>query len=139
VTGTSVQAAEQVGLPAARLDQCEKRMAERRRVGRHLGFSTFANPAWDMLLDLYRAALRGHDISISSLTLASNVPATTARRCIEAMEADKLVSYRPDPTDRRRTYVAITYLGFEAMNQVFDETTSCAENVQLLRDVAKRL
>lgn len=110
-------------LRSARLDQCEKRIAERRSIGRHLGFAIFANPAWDMLLDLYRATLLGNEIAISSLALASNVPATTARRCIAAMVSDQLVSYRPDPADRRRVYVAITAAGVEALNQVFDDLT----------------
>lgn len=118
-----LQTAREIALPKARLDECEKRIAERRSVGRHLGFLTFANPAWDMLLDLYRAALLGHDISISSLTLASNVPATTARRCIASMVADKLVSYRPDHADRRRVYVAITSAGADALTHVFDDLT----------------
>ena len=115
------KAAGRVALRGSLLIQCEKRIAERRSVGRHLGYSIFANPAWDMLLDLYRAALRQEQISISSLALASNVPATTARRCIDSMLADKLVRYRPDPTDRRRVFIAITSSGFEALTKIFDD------------------
>lgn len=120
MTGSPQQTARAFALPETHLDACEKRIAERRSVGRHLGFSICANPAWDMLLDLYRAALLGQDISISSLALASHVPATTARRCIASMVAAKLVVFRPDPADGRRIYVAITPAGFEALTHIFD-------------------
>jgi len=121
VAGSSQPTARAFALPETNLVACEKRIAERRSVGRHLGFSICANPAWDMLLDLYRAALLGQDISISSLALASHVPATTARRCIASMVAAKLVVLRPDPADGRRIYVAITPVGFEALTHIFDD------------------
>ena len=103
-----------------RLSQCEQRICERRDIGRHLGFDIFSNPAWDMMLDLYRAYLRGQEISISSLALASNVPATTARRSIAAIVEAKLAYYRPDPTDRRRVHIEITPRAVEKLEQIFD-------------------
>jgi len=103
-----------------RLSQCEQRICERRDIGRHLGFEIFSNPAWDMMLDLYRAFLLGQQISISSLTLASNVPATTARRSIAAIVEAKLAYYRPDPTDRRRVHIEITPRAVEKLELIFD-------------------
>ena len=102
------------------MSQCEQRICERRDIGRHLGFDIFSNPAWDMMLDLYRAYLRGQEISISSLALASNVPATTARRSIAAIVEAKLAYYRPDPTDRRRVHIEITPRAVEKLEQIFD-------------------
>jgi DNA-binding MarR family transcriptional regulator len=104
----------------ARLGQCETRIAERRCVGKILGFDLFANPAWDMLLDLYRASLLEREISISSLALASNIPASTARRCIRRLIAANLIAAHADPTDGRRIYVAITSHGVASLDQVLD-------------------
>lgn len=103
------------------LGQCEQRIMERRSIGRHLGFNIFANPAWDMILDLYRSLLSGHEVSISSLALASNVPPTTARRSIAAMVKADLALYQPDPSDRRRIYVKITPTGVQALRRVFHD------------------
>ena len=42
----------------------------------------FADPVWDMLLDLYAAHHENRLVSVSSLCIASGVPATTALRWI---------------------------------------------------------
>lgn len=104
-----------------RLHRCERRIAERKCIGKYLDIATFANPAWDMLLDLYRAALSRQKISISSLALASNVPPTTARRCIRTLIKAQLITRQPDPTDGRRIYLTITASGCAALDQIFDE------------------
>lgn len=72
------------------------------------GRGMFADPAWDMLLDLLAARLDERRVSISSLCIASAVPPTTALRWIKHLEAKNLVERRSDPGDGRRIYVALT-------------------------------
>src|SRR3546814_11460790 len=59
----------------------------RRLRDRYFDGDLFADPAWDMLLDLYLAAERNtRPVSISSLCIASAVPAPTALRWIKTFE-----------------------------------------------------
>ncbi len=68
----------------------------------------FADPAWDMLLDLFAARLEGLTVSVSSLCIAAAVPPTTALRWITAMTDAGLLMRREDPSDRRRAFVTLT-------------------------------
>lgn len=67
----------------------------------------FADPAWDILLDLFVADLAGKNISISSACLASGVPPTTALRWLKRLEEKDLIERIPDPFDGRRVYVRL--------------------------------
>lgn len=67
----------------------------------------FADPAWDILLDLAAARAERIKVCVTSLCIAAGVPATTALRWIGQMvEADLLVRVS-DPHDRRRAYIAL--------------------------------
>jgi DNA-binding MarR family transcriptional regulator len=61
-----------------------------------------------MLMDLLRAAERRRKISVSSLTLASRVPATTALRQIALLKSRAMIETEPDPFDKRRVHVRLT-------------------------------
>ena len=79
----------------------------------------FADPAWDMLLELYACELGQQRISISSLCVGAAVPATTALRWISTLEQEKLIERRPDPTDGRRFFIQLTREGRDAMDGFF--------------------
>ncbi|RSV36392.1 hypothetical protein CA234_18520 [Sphingomonas sp. ABOLE] len=68
----------------------------------------FADPAWDMLLDLFAAELEHRQISVSSLCIAAAVPPTTALRWIGTLNEAGLFDRRADPNDRRRAYIALS-------------------------------
>jgi len=68
----------------------------------------FADPAWDMLLDLYAAELEHRQISVSSLCIAAAVPPTTALRWIGTLNEAGLFDRKADPSDRRRAYIALS-------------------------------
>jgi hypothetical protein len=91
----------------------------RSRRGAFLPPSLFADPAWDMLLDLFMAHLSQVRISISSLCVASNVPTTTALRWLKVMQDRGLVERRSDPLDARRHFIDLTPTGVEAMTGYF--------------------
>jgi hypothetical protein len=75
----------------------------------------FADPAWDMLLDLFASHLEGRRVSVSSLCIAASVPPTTALRWISTMHDAGLFERQADPSDRRRAYIALSAQGIESM------------------------
>ena len=68
----------------------------------------FADPAWDMLLDLMAARLEGNRVAVSSLCIAAAVPATTALRWIKALTDRGLFIRSADPEDGRRVYIELS-------------------------------
>ena len=80
----------------------------------------FADPSWDMLLDLYAARLERQPVSVSSLCIAAAVPATTALRWIKTMTEAGLFVRESDPNDGRRIFIALTQPTFESMGRYFE-------------------
>jgi hypothetical protein len=68
----------------------------------------FADPAWDMLLDLMAARLEDNRVAVSSLCIAAAVPATTALRWIKALTDRGLFVRSADPQDGRRVYIELS-------------------------------
>jgi len=68
----------------------------------------FADPAWDLLLDLFACANEGKQVTVSGACIAANVPASTALRWLSRIESRGLIARRPDPADGRRTYLELT-------------------------------
>lgn len=68
----------------------------------------FADPAWDLLLDLFACANEGKQVTVSDACIAANVPASTALRSLSRIERRGLIARRPDPADGRRTHLELT-------------------------------
>lgn len=81
----------------------------------------FADPAWDMLLDLTAARAEHTRVSVTSLCIASGVPPTTALRWIGQMIDAGLFERIEDDTDRRRSFIALTEKAADAMARYFAE------------------
>ena len=79
----------------------------------------FADPAWDMLLDLLAARLEQERVSVSSLCIASAVPPTTALRWIRTLTDKGIVHRQADPHDGRRVFIALTDDTAEALTRWF--------------------
>lgn len=73
-----------------------------------IGGGLFSDPAWDMLLDLFAAAGEGRRVSVSSLCLASGVPASTAHRWLQALAKGGAIRRHEDLRDRRRVFVELS-------------------------------
>jgi hypothetical protein len=80
----------------------------RRLRGQHFMPELFADPAWDILLDLSAARIDGRMVAVSSLCIAAAVPATTALRWITQMTEQALLVRHPDPSDGRRVFIGLS-------------------------------
>lgn len=74
----------------------------------HFGSDLFADPAWDMLLDLTAARGERKRVSVTSLCIAAGVPATTALRWIAQMTEQGLFVRVDDRADRRRAFIDLS-------------------------------
>ena len=81
----------------------------------------FADPAWDMLLDLLQAEIAQLRVPVSSLCIAAAVPATTALRWLKTLTDRGLFLRRADPHDGRRVFVELSPTASLAMRRYFAE------------------
>jgi len=79
----------------------------------------FADPAWDMLLDLTAAHSEGQQVCVSSLCIAAGVPATTALRWIGQMVEQGIFTRVEDRNDKRRAFIALSDASLDGMARYF--------------------
>ena len=84
------------------------------------GRDLFADPAWDIMLDLFAAGLERHEVSVSKTCHAAGVPPTTALRWIGALVDRGLVVRQADGRDRRRIYIRLTDKAADQLTAYFD-------------------
>jgi hypothetical protein len=80
----------------------------RRMRGDFLPPDLFADPAWDMLLDLMASRLEKKRVAVSSLCIAAAVPPTTALRWIKMLTDSGLFVRTADPQDGRRVFIELS-------------------------------
>jgi hypothetical protein len=68
----------------------------------------FADPAWDMLLDLLLARLERRTVAVSSLCIAAAVPPTTALRWIKRLTEEGIFIRTADQRDGRRVFIDLS-------------------------------
>jgi hypothetical protein len=95
----------------------------RQRRARDAAFpaGTFADPAWDILLDLFASDLEGRRVSVSSACIAAAVPPTTALRWIRKLVEDGVLTRVQDPNDGRRVYLSLSEAAWQRMDQWVSE------------------
>ena len=96
-------------------------IAQRQLRARFFDPELFADPAWDILLDLTAARAEHARVSVTSLCIASGVPPTTALRWIGQMTEAGLLERVEDESDRRRAFIALTDAAADAMARYFAE------------------
>lgn len=79
----------------------------------------FADPAWDMLLDLTAARAEHERVSVTSLCIASGVPPTTALRWIAQMVELGIMVRVKDDADKRRAFIALSDKAADGMARYF--------------------
>ena len=113
-------------IPAASGEAVRNVIRARRLRARFFDQKLFADPAWDMLLDLLQAEIAQHRVPVSSLCIAAAVPATTALRWIKTMTDEGLFQRRADPHDGRRVFIELAPGASLAMRRFFAEVGSHA-------------
>jgi DNA-binding MarR family transcriptional regulator len=98
----------------------------RRLRARYFSEELFADPAWDMLLDLLQAEITQLRVPVSSLCIAAAVPATTALRWLKTMVAKGIFVRRADPHDGRRVFVELAPDASYALRRYFGEVGQVA-------------
>jgi len=93
----------------------------RRLRTRYFADHLFADPAWDMLLDLLQAEIAQLRVPVSSLCIAAAVPATTALRWLKTMVEEGIFLRRADPHDGRRVFVELAPETSNALRRYFAE------------------
>lgn len=106
-------------LPDPRL--VRQMIRNRQQRARFFDRELFADPAWDMLLDLTAARAEHTRVSVTSLCIASGVPPTTALRWIGHMTEAGLLERIEDETDRRRAFISLSDKASAAMAAYFAE------------------
>lgn len=94
----------------------------RRKRDVYFGADLFADPAWDILLEVYALELVGERGAISQICKAARVPATTALRWIERLESRGLLVRQPHPVDKRISLLGLSSGATAAMNEYFSNT-----------------
>ncbi len=106
-------------LPEARV--VRKILRQRQLRARFIEGDLFADPAWDMLLDLAAARVEGKQVSVTSLCIAAAVPPTTALRWIGQMVEAGLFRRVLDDNDRRRAFIELTEKAVDSLGRYFGE------------------
>lgn len=96
----------------------------RRLRSRYFDEDLFADPAWDMMLDLLEAELSGRRVAVSSLCVGASVPPTTALRWIKTMTDKQMFIRRDDPLDGRRVFIELAPHTSLALRRYFVDAAS---------------
>ena len=110
-----------VDVPPISGDIVRQVIRARRLRSRFFDADLFADPAWDMLLDLLQAEIAQLRVPVSSLCIAAAVPATTALRWLKTMTDQGIFLRRADPHDGRRVFVELSPYASGAMRRYFAE------------------
>lgn len=104
--------------PSMNLSDCVRRLENERRQKHHFFPEHVVwDPAWPLLVELYRCRLIGFDASVTGLAVSVDVPSATGRRWIDEFERCDLATRLPSAKDRRTTLVCMTDNGFDRMSR----------------------
>ena len=97
------------------VERVRSHMKLRRPRDRILPGGLFAEPSWDILLDLYVAHQADKPLSVSAVCTIPGVPPTTALRHVKHLVDRGYVVRQPSPNDGRRVYL---HLASDMMRQI---------------------
>ena len=121
-----VEQSQEGDLPAVSAETVRSVIRARRLRSRYFSEELFADPAWDMLLDLLQAEIAHLRVPVSSLCIAAAVPATTALRWLKTMVHQGIFIRRADPHDGRRVFVELAPESSQALRGYFAEVGQVA-------------
>lgn len=113
--------AQSADVPAPDPHFVRKVIAARQARAKFFDADLFADPAWDMLLDLTAAEGEDERVSVTSLCIAAAVPATTGLRWIKQLVDCGVFERVCDPNDKRRAFIGLSAQSSKAMARYFAE------------------
>jgi hypothetical protein len=122
----AIEATVSGDLPPISAETVRSVIRARRLRSRYFSEELFADPAWDMLLDLLQAEIAHLRVPVPSLCIAAAVPATTALRWLKTMVSQGLFVRRADPHDGRRVFVELAPEASNALRRYFAEVGNVA-------------
>lgn len=117
---------EDEGVPEVSVATVRTVIRARQLRARYFEAELFADPAWDMMLDLLEAELSHRRVAVSSLCVAAAVPATTALRWIKTMVEKGVFVRHSDPLDGRRIFIELSPEASVAMRRYFGQVAAPA-------------
>jgi DNA-binding MarR family transcriptional regulator len=84
------------------------------------GGDLFADPAWEILIELYIEQAGNRRVMVSNACIAAQVPTTTGLRWLDRLFRTGLITRMHDGFDRRIVYVALSEGGLERMEVALD-------------------
>jgi DNA-binding MarR family transcriptional regulator len=117
---SSLDAIERRTVDAANMFRATEAILRRSR-DRHFPSGYFADVAWDILLDLDKAARDGRQYAVTDIGVEAKAPLTTVLRYLGKLEQDGYLERISDTKDKRRSFVRLTDFGQSIMNAIFDE------------------
>lgn len=125
---TARRAEPAVGLPQQELNRRQpsvdelqsfaaRIMKDRQSRSKFFDPQILSGPAWDILLDLAAAGLKGEPVPTSSACASTQVPLSTALRHVNQLVEAGLVKREADPGDRRRTLLELEPHALELMTR----------------------
>lgn len=109
--------AREKGIAVARRMYKFRRRREE-RFSQLFGFGLFADPAWDLLLDLYIHSAEAQEVSVSSACLGAAAPETTALRYVGELERMGLIERHRHAADKRVQLVRLTSKALVLMDEM---------------------
>lgn len=97
----------------------------RSRADRKMYFAPqlFSDPAWDMLLSLYAAALEQKALTVSRLSEAAGVGLSTVQRWLRALEGQGMI-VRATAGDSDEEVIGLSEKGWLAADSYFENLSS---------------
>lgn len=106
------------------LEEARRLWRSRRERERIFGAVLAADPAWDILLDLFIARGEGRKVTVRSASAATSVPEATVLRCIAHLVEAKLLARQPHPADPDNIYLMLTDRAMEMMSEYLAGTST---------------
>jgi hypothetical protein len=112
---------EPADVSARSLATARRMIRERARRHNYFDAGLFADPAWDMMLDLFVAEAEGRETPVMNLCLSSQVPETTTLRWVKTLEHAGVFIRQKDNHDQRRVLVRLSPGAAKAMAAYLDD------------------
>lgn len=104
------------------LKAARRMVRERLRRGSYFDAGLFADPAWDMMLDIFIAEAEGRETPVMNLCLSSQVPETTTLRWVRTLEHAGIFIRRKDEHDQRRVLVRLSPHAAKSMADYLEDS-----------------